>query len=42
MTVLEIHPYLIVDDDQVIFRRQRFGPIGSQRPIRAIEVVRRE
>ena len=29
VAVLDIHPYLVVDDDQVVFRRQRLRPIGS-------------
>ena len=41
VAVLDIHPYLVVDDDQVVFRRRRLRPIGSQRPICAIEVIRR-
>ena len=37
-----VHPYLIVDDDQVVFRRRWLRPIGSQRPIYAIEVIRHD
>jgi len=29
VAVLYIHPYLVVDDDQVVFRRQRLRPISS-------------
>ena len=42
VAVLDIHPYLVVDDDQVVLRRRRLRPIGSQRPIGAIEVVRHD
>jgi hypothetical protein len=29
VAVLDIHSYLVIDDDQVVFRRQRLRPIGS-------------
>ena len=42
VALLDIHPYLVVHDDQVVLRRRRLRPIGSQRPICAIEVIRHD
>src|SRR5262249_8415558 len=42
VAALDIHPYLVVDDDQVVFRRWWLRPIGSQRRICAIEVIRHD
>src|SRR5436190_4680792 len=42
VAALDIHPYLVVDDDQIVFRRRWLRPIGSQRPICAIEVIRHD
>jgi hypothetical protein len=42
VAVLDIHPYLVVDDDQVVFRGRWLRPIGSQRPICAVEVIRHD
>jgi hypothetical protein len=42
VAALDIHPYLVVDDDQVVFRPRWLRPIGSQRPICAIEVIRHD